>query len=850
MRLAVDMQGALTDGSRRRGIGRYTNELVKAMAHARGGHDMRLLLNARHGEAAGEVARTFAPRLGHNGLSFYRSPAHPKAPVLPTAPTRRMADSILRRHLAGWQPDAVLFSSLFEFAQEDVTPIDLSRYPARLSVAILYDLIPLRFPELYLADPGAKAAFMAGVETLRSADLLLTISEASRADAVNLAGLDPERIVNISAAADPHFRRLDLREEERQGCARRLGLSRPFVTYIAGADPRKNLQGALSIFANLPPAVRRAHQLLLVTRLPAAEQAAMQRAARELGVEADGLVIACGVGDDELVRLLNMARALLFPSLYEGFGLPVLEAMQCGTPVLVAGHSSLPEIVDRPDILFQPDNVPGAAAKLARILLDDDRQAELSAWGRARAECFTWERTAHLAWGAISSHLSEEGRAHPHVMPAVLLELDGARHELAGILAGPAEGSPGAPDVVDDLLFSVPCFHEGASRRLLIDATMTAAADLHTGIQRVVRRLCAAFQDMPMQQGVVPLPVSLRPGQILALPGFGQPGMPQGAAYPVDIRPGDDLLMLDSTWEAYPHLGDLFQRISRHGGRIITCVYDLIPELHPHVCAEGMVEIHARWLAEAVARSHVLLCISRAVADELAAYIRRHGLARRPGQSITWFHCGADILPPRQPAPPSRQVTDIFSAGRPVALMVGTLEPRKGQAVALEAFERLWAEGQDMALCIVGAAGWDVDELKSRLCHHPEARRRLHWLDRAGDDDLAYAYAHAEVVLCCSTAEGFGLPIVEAARQGCRVVCSDIPVFREVAGRAATYFRPGDAAALAEILSARRYRAVPGAHAVLQPLSWQQSAEQIHARLYGAGSEEAGPVTEAMLAAG
>ena len=124
----------------------------------------------------------------------------------------------------------------------------------------------------------------------------------------------------------------------------------------------------------------------------------------------------------------------------------------------------------------------------------------------------------------------------------------------------------------------------------------------------------------------------------------------------------------------------------------------------------------------------------------------------------------------------------------PMFLMVGTVEPRKAHGDALEAFEQLWADGVDVNLVIVGKQGWMVETLAARLRSHPMRGSRLFWLEAASDEMLERLYAGASALIAASHGEGFGLPIVEAARHGAGVIARDLAVFREVAGDHALYF--------------------------------------------------------------
>ena len=129
--------------------------------------------------------------------------------------------------------------------------------------------------------------------------------------------------------------------------------------------------------------------------------------------------------------------------------------------------------------------------------------------------------------------------------------------------------------------------------------------------------------------------------------------------------------------------------------------------------------------------------------------------------------------------------------------MVGTIEPRKGHAQVLDAFELLWRTNAERTLIVAGKQGWHVESFIERLKSHPEAGRRLIWLPDTSDSQLAQLYADLDGLIMASEAEGFGLPLVEAAHYGMPLFVRDLPVFREVAGDHAVYFTAKNGAELA-----------------------------------------------------
>ena len=341
------------------------------------------------------------------------------------------------------------------------------------------------------------------------------------------------------------------------------------------------------------------------------------------------------------------------------------------------------------------------------------------------------------------------------------------------------------------------------ARRLLIDVTGTVKRDAGTGIQRVVKEIVRAFHA----EGEGDLPavaVRCENGRLLAASAFiaslsGASAAAMEADTEIKIAPGDRFLMLSDSWNAFDTLAPVIAAVRASGGEIISCIFDLIPELHPWACHEVTVPRYRAWLRRALIESDGFIAISQTVSDELADYVERHRLPHRPGLKIGWFHCGADI-PVAATGAPRDKIRAAVSGSEPVFLTVGTIEPRKGHRVALAAFDRLWREDVPGRLVIVGRKGWYEEAVVARMTGHPEFGRRLFWFDDVEDGELTFLYENAAALVLPSFAEGFGLPIVEAARHGRPAICSDIPVFREVGRDGALYFRVNDPDALATVI--------------------------------------------------
>lgn len=276
--------------------------------------------------------------------------------------------------------------------------------PSWQVASILYDLIPLRFPEHYLADPGFRTHYLTRLPLLRRADRLLAISEASREDAVELLGVHPNRIDVIWAGAD---RRYDTPDDDRGVIASRLadtggtvGLRPGYVLFTGGPDWRKNIHGLLAAYALLPTAARQEHQLVVVCKLDQATLGDLRSRTAELGI-ADDVLFTGFVEDRTLVALTQGAELVVFPSHYEGFGLPVLEARRCGTPVLCGDNSSLVEVLPDPSARFDAGDPKAIADAMQRVLDDEGERARLVS--QPIDDRFTWETAAATTAASVRS---------------------------------------------------------------------------------------------------------------------------------------------------------------------------------------------------------------------------------------------------------------------------------------------------------------------------------------------------------------------------------------------------------------------------------------------------------------
>ncbi|MEO8564968.1 MAG: glycosyltransferase family 1 protein [Betaproteobacteria bacterium] len=290
----------------------------------------------------------------------------------------------------------------------------------------------------------------------------------------------------------------------------------------------------------------------------------------------------------------------------------------------------------------------------------------------------------------------------------------------------------------------------------------------------------------------------------------------------IAFEPGDVVVLLDATWGI--DVSRELRRARAGGARVWTVVQDLIPINHPDIAPEGLPLLLDAWLRRTIPLSDGLLAISDTVADDLRAYTRNR--IADSERHIDSFYLGAGFDPaPAREADLARITGAFHRCLGDVYLVVGTIEPRKDCGRILAAFERLWAEGSDLALMLFGRAGWRSYDLIDTMHSHPELGTRLFWFEDGSDAELDFAYRHAVALIFASRCEGFGLPLVEAMQYGLPVLASDIPVFREIGGDYPDFFPPGDESAIYDAVRRFADSRISHPNAMRTPKPWPSWSE-------------------------
>jgi glycosyltransferase involved in cell wall biosynthesis len=422
MRLVIDLQGAQGD-SHARGIGRYSRELALAMASEARDHEVIIALSAAFPETAESLTASFARILPRAQVRMWHAPMG--ISVLRNPKLRTFAEALRVQFLASLRPDLVHVTSLFEGLADDVVGVQPQRLERLPVVMTCYDLIPLiRHNEYFGGDapiwPNERWYYRCIHEMLMS-EGLLAISESSRGEAIRHLPYAPERVFNVQAGISGDFRPANLSPDARNALLRRYGLQDSFILFLGTGDIRKNEAGLIAAYAKLPQALRDRYQLAIVGKMG---QDTLRAAATQLSVPVERFIIIPFVEEHDLNGIYSSCALFVFPSLHEGFGLPMAEAMACGAPAICSNTTSMPEVVGRLDATFDPADPGCIAACMRKVLENPALRDDLAAHGPAQAGRFTWKSSAARSWDALEQiNLGRAARIRPRAISVLLPRL-------------------------------------------------------------------------------------------------------------------------------------------------------------------------------------------------------------------------------------------------------------------------------------------------------------------------------------------------------------------------------------------------------------------------------------------
>jgi glycosyltransferase involved in cell wall biosynthesis len=375
-RIAIDIQALQTEDSKDRGRGQYFLHLVPKILELDKRNEYILVVNANLPvpEMAG-----WPP---HRLLKF-RGPLG----------RHKFSETLALASLITKRLDIFHIGSPLEEGAA-IIPQFGSLRPCNL-VCTLFDLIPHLFYEHYLAENDPfRSIYEYRLTNVKRADLIFAISEHTRRDAIKYLRLAPEKVITVGTGVDPFFRSFVVDKQKWERALRdKFGIDKRFFFYTGGTDWRKNIEGLIESFAKLPPPVLSEYLLVIACSLSDSELKQYRDATERFGVDR-AVILTNFVSQEELAVLYTLCTVFVFPSLYEGFGLPVAEAMCCGAPVIAGNSSSLPEVVGEAGVLVDAASAEELSGAMLKLLTDERLRSEMSKRSLKRSADFSWENVA------------------------------------------------------------------------------------------------------------------------------------------------------------------------------------------------------------------------------------------------------------------------------------------------------------------------------------------------------------------------------------------------------------------------------------------------------------------------
>lgn len=308
-----------------------------------------------------------------------------------------MYSALVKEYIRKNQIDIFYITSPFD---GHLPPYQKGWFEGTQVVATVYDIIPYVMREHYFTQKSDLTWYMERVDMLRWVNRLLVISQSVKDDLHQYLDFDADHIDVIWGAPGKQFCQIEIAHNQRNKLLCKYKINSPYVMCTGGDDERKNIAGLIEAFGKLPQRILEQYQLVIVCKLQQNSIERYTKLAKELGIK-ERVIFTNFVTDEELLELYNLAELVAFPSVYEGFGLPVVEAWACGTPVLTSNNSSLVQIAGDAAILVDPYSMDDIVRGLEVALVGSDLE-ELARKGRQRLEKFQWCEVAHASISAFS----------------------------------------------------------------------------------------------------------------------------------------------------------------------------------------------------------------------------------------------------------------------------------------------------------------------------------------------------------------------------------------------------------------------------------------------------------------
>lgn len=614
-----------------------------------------------------------------------------------------------------------------------------------------------------------------------------------------------------------------------------LGIVRPFVMAEIEGSSQANIKAIIQSYAAITYPLRKKHQLVLVCNPNSKSSPLYEQQDFSSNFGSDEIIWINKLQEGKLSQIYKYSELYIHTGSGNESEIPEADAMSSGELIIGINHTALPSVIGFDLAQINPGYTTEFTAKIEMGLCDKLFRSALQKHSLKQESRFAWDNVAKHAINALEKLASTRAETNSSSTNGN----DACENLVAAI------GNLAYSKFLDDkdllvIAETIAQNHPPKNRlpKLFVDISDLVRLDHKTGIQRVTKSiLLELLGNPPLGYGVQAVyattdvlgyRIANKYTQLLL-----EKADTAESDTPIEVQPGDVFLGLD-----LQHTTTIFQesyltKIREIGARVWFVVYDLLPIHFPEFWPKEnrVTEIHQQWLLT-ITKFDGVACISESVAKELEEWLQQFSPLRSRPLHIEWFHLGADLKSSSPSFGMPKEAEEVLKKlkTRDSFLMVGTIEPRKGHAQVLTAFELLWRSGLEINLVLVGKQGWLVDSLLNRIKTHPELGNRLLWLNGISDEFLLHVYNNTSCLIAASYGEGFGLPLIEAAQFNLPLIVRDIPIFREVAGSYAFYFQGNEAPNLAEAIEvwlSMDTNAKARASQNVPRLNWRESAMQL-----------------------
>lgn len=393
--IAIDLQPLYSFHSAR-GIGRYVFNIINSII--RTDHINNYYLINFYGEVPAEL-KLSGERV--TGLDLYddtKAWLHKERSEQRRAVYKKYVRAVIEQYSIDFFLIGAVVDPFFIYEKEDFHDVKF--------MSIAHDLIPLIYGKTYLKDTQIAKAYFKWFEQYLYSDYIFTNSETTKKDLIDILATEEHRMLSVYAGVSPSFQKMDYLKEDKIRIFKKYGITGDYIFCVGADDSRKNLDRLVRAFLGMPETLLKKHQLVITCSISETTiQRLRQYEAKHEGGER--IVFTNYISDDDMICLLNCAKLAAFPSTYEGFGLPVVEAWKCGIPVLTSNNSSLGEIAEDAAITVDPFSDDSVRNGLIYALTDANLD-ELVKKSSDICNKYTWDNAAKLVIDSYDGIMKRE----------------------------------------------------------------------------------------------------------------------------------------------------------------------------------------------------------------------------------------------------------------------------------------------------------------------------------------------------------------------------------------------------------------------------------------------------------